>query len=69
MENVSLLLKKFVSRARKLYGDGFLSHTFIHLPDDYCNFGPLDKVSCFNFKNYLGVHIKGRLEQTFGTDL
>ena len=64
MDNVSFLLKKFVSRARKLYGDGFVSynvHSLIHLPDDYCNFGPLDNVSCFPFENYLGVYIKGRL--------
>ena len=64
MKNVSTLLKTFVKGARKIYGDGFVSynvHSLIHLPDDYCNFGPLDHISCFPFENYLGCYIKGRL--------
>ena len=32
----------------------FVTHSLLHLVDDYSRFGPLDSVSCFPFKNFLG---------------
>ena len=64
METTKEMIIKFVSDARYLYGDDFISynvHSLIHLPDDYQNFGRLDKVSCFKFESYLGSCVKYRL--------
>lgn len=54
------LMFKFVKDFGSLYGNHLISHNvhaFIHLFDDYDNFGSLDSVSCFKFENYMG-HLK-----------
>ncbi|CAI6357370.1 unnamed protein product [Macrosiphum euphorbiae] len=51
------LMFKFFKDFGSLYGNHFISHNvhaLIHLFDDYNNFGSLDSVSCFKFKNYMG---------------
>lgn len=51
------LLIKFVRDFEIMYGHHLLSHNvhcLTHLYDDYCQFGPLDNISAFPFKNYMG---------------
>ena len=36
-------------------------HSLIHLTEDYYKWGPLGRVSCFEFESYLGSGVKGRL--------
>ena len=50
------LLVLFVTEARAIYGEKFLSynvHNLIHLADDVRHFGNLDSFSAFAFENYL----------------
>ena len=57
-------INKFITSSITLYGKSFLSynvHSLVHVVDDYIKFGSLDNVSCFDFENYLGKIIKGRL--------
>ena len=64
MPSVKKLLLNFVHSSRKLYGDDFIAgnvHSLIHLTEDYYKWGPLDRVSCFEFESYLGSIVKGRL--------
>ena len=52
------LLILFVNISLKLYGKGFVSynvHSLIHLPEDFEIYGPLDRVSAFPSKSFLGV--------------
>lgn len=52
------LLIHFVERFEEIYGSQFVSHNvhgLIHIVDDYRQFGPLDKCSCFPFENYMKV--------------
>ena len=61
MENVKLMLKTFVHQSSILYGKEFVSyniHSLLHLPEDYLNFGNLEKISAFPFESFLGKHIK-----------
>ncbi|XP_039309047.1 uncharacterized protein LOC113005317 [Solenopsis invicta] len=48
------ILRQFVSESADIYGRRFLSyntHSLLHLANDACNFGPLDRFSCFLFEN------------------
>jgi len=57
------LLHKFVNDAAMLYYEDILvynMHSLLHLHMDVRNFGPLDKISAFQFENYMQV-IKRRL--------
>jgi len=50
------LLDYFVEKFENLYGHQHVSHNvhgFLHLCDDYHNFGPLDNCSAFAFENYM----------------
>jgi hypothetical protein len=52
------LLTNFVSNARILYGDAFISlniHCLLHLADDVAEFGPMQTFWAFFFENDLGV--------------
>lgn len=50
------LLTKFVQHCQQAYGQQFVVynvHSLVHLPDDVRHFGPLDRISCFPFENFL----------------
>jgi hypothetical protein len=52
------LLMNFVSNARVLYGDAFITlniHCLLHLADDVAKFGPMQTFWAFFFENDLGV--------------
>jgi len=54
------LLVMFVEYAAQLYGQEFVVynvHCLVHVSDDVKHFGPLDKISCFPYENYL-KHVK-----------
>ena len=56
-EDANLLLRKFVSQLRELYGADsivYTMHSLIHLTDDVKQFGALDSYSAFPFENQLG---------------
>lgn len=51
------ILKLFVQDFGLIYGLEFVGyniHSLIHIAQDARNFGPLDSISCFPFKTYLG---------------
>ena len=65
---IKKLLHEFVEDASKIYSPSFVCyniHNLIHLPDDYLNYGALDKISAFSFESYLGAHIKGAVRAGF----
>lgn len=68
IECIRGMITEFVVEARDLYGISFLSynvHALTHLPDDYINFGNLNKISCFKYESFLGKHIKGCVKSGF----
>ncbi|CAI6355527.1 unnamed protein product [Macrosiphum euphorbiae] len=53
---VEKLLSYFVQKFGIIYGQKFISHNvhgLLHIVDDYKKFGPLDRLSCFPFENYM----------------
>lgn len=54
------LMINLVQNFGNLFGKHFISaniHAFIHLSDDYGNYGSLNTVSCFKFENKMS-HLK-----------
>ena len=68
LASVRKMFKNFISDAIGIYGPSFASynvHSLMHLPDDYQEFGNLEKFNAFAFESFLGSQIKGCLKAGF----